>query len=137
MASMLGAPDTSAQTQLRLARGPEPVPETAHQRFPTAPVLAPPHAEPHIYSVKVAPAEVRPGELVVGTVTTTSNVASVVATVRGLTVTVPRVGVGRFALAYRMPDAIPPFLDGTYALTVIARNADGVAATQSVPITLR
>ncbi len=84
----------------------------------------------------VSPTAVHPGEVVVGTVTTTSNVASVIATVRGITVEVPRIGYGRFALAYRLPPVIPPALNGTYALTVIARNVDGTAATRSVEVTL-
>jgi hypothetical protein len=135
--AFIGGPDIGSQSRLQLARGPAPVPQSEHGRFPTAPVIALPHAKPVIYNVMVSPTTVRPGEVVVGTVTTTSNVASVVATVRGITVAVPRVGYGRFALAYRLPNVVPPTFNGTYALTVIARNVDGTAAMRSVDVTLR
>ncbi len=98
-------------------------------------MIALPHQRPIIYNVTVSPTNVHPGELVVGTVTTTSNVASVVATVKGLTVSVPRVGYGRFALAYRLPNVIPPAFNGKYALTVVARNVDGTAR-DSISLTI-
>lgn len=134
--TLFGATDAGSQARLEVARGPAPVPQTEHERFPNAPVLALPHAKPVIYNIMVSPTAVHAGETVVGTVTTTSNVASVVATVRGLTVDVPRVGYGRFALAYRLPAVIPPAFNGTYALKVIARNVDGTEASRSVDVTL-
>jgi hypothetical protein len=134
--AIIGGPDIGSQSRLQLARGPAPVPQNEHGRFPTAPVIAPPHQRPIIYNITVSPATVHAGELVVGTVTTTSNVASVVATVKGLTVSVPRVGYGRFALAYRLPTVIPPTFNGKYALTVVARNVDGLAATGSIDVLL-
>ena len=134
--AIIGGPDTGSQSHLQLARGPAPVPLNEHGRFPTAPVIALPHQRPIIYNVTVSPTTVHAGELVVGTVTTTSNVASVVATVKGLTVSVPRVGYGRFALAYRLPTVIPPAFNGKYALTVIARNVDGLAVTRSIDVLL-
>lgn len=95
-----------------------------------------PHDAPAIYAVSVSPDPVGAGELVSGSVITSSNVASVVATVRGIAAPVPKVGVGRFALSYRLPSAIPFFFHGTYTLVVVARNVDGVSATRQVELTI-
>ena len=112
------------------------MPAREHARYPAAPVLARPHDRPVIYSVVVSPSDVGAGDTVVGSVTTSSNVASVVATVAGVSAGLPRVAVGRFALAYKMPDFIPPFYHGTYPVTVVARNADGVSTQRVVELTL-
>jgi len=76
------------------------------------------------------------GDVVSGTVETSSNVASVEARIGGYGTQMRKVGVGRFALSYRVPK-LPFFLHRTYTLEIIARNTRGDAATSSVPITVR
>ena len=113
-----------------------PVALRDHLRFPDAPIIARPHDRPVIYKVEIAPTSVGAGDVVVGSVTTTTNVASVVATVAGISAGLPRLGVGRFALVYKLPPIIPPGFRGTYAVTVIARNVDGAEASRTVEMTL-
>lgn len=72
-----------------------------------------------------------------GSVITSSNVATVIATVQGVTAPIPKVGVGRFALSYKMPDFIPFFFHGTYTVVVVARNADGVSTSRQVELSVR
>ena len=112
------------------------MPASEHGRHPNAPVLAKPHDRPVIYDVAVSPVSVSAGDTVVGSVTTSSNVASVVATVAGISAGLPRVAVGRFTLAYKMPDFIPQNFHGSYPVTVVARNADGVATSRVVMLSL-
>jgi hypothetical protein len=124
-------PESSASPQ----SGATPVP-TESPRPSSTPVIRRPHDAPAIYAVSVSPDPAGAGELVSGSVITSSNVASVVATVRGIAAPVPKVGVGRFALSYRLPAVIPFFFHGTYSLVVVARNVDGVSATRQVELTL-
>ncbi|MHB8363634.1 MAG: hypothetical protein ACYDEK_03570 [Vulcanimicrobiaceae bacterium] len=77
-----------------------------------------------------------PGQIVSGTVTTSSNVASVVARIVGFAEPLAKVGVGRFVLTYQVPN-LPPFLRRTYTIEVTARNTAGVAVTSGIPITIR
>jgi hypothetical protein len=98
--------------------------------------LARPHDAPVIVSVSITPQSVGAGDTVYGSVVTSSNVASVVATVQGATAAIPKVGMGRFALSYRLPNLIPPFMHGSYTVVVVARNVDGVATSRSVAVEL-
>jgi len=72
----------------------------------------------------------------VGTVETTSNVASVEARIATFSVGVPKIGVGRFALKYVVPN-VPFFFHGTYEMTLIARNTAGNAVQRVIPITVQ
>lgn len=83
-----------------------------------------------------APRIVHAGEHVTGSVTTSSNVASVELRLAGYSMTMRKIGVGAFATTYVIPD-IPVFLKRTYDLQVIARNVDGTQDTQSIPIDIR
>jgi hypothetical protein len=47
-----------------------------------------------------------------------------------------KVGVGKFALTYRVPP-LPFFLHRTYSIEIIARNTRGDAVKTAVPITVR
>jgi len=96
-----------------------------------------PHDPPVIYGVSISPSVAGAGEVVSGSVATSSNVASVVASVAGISSGVPKVGVGEFAMSYRLPATIPDFVKGTYTIVVVARNVDGASASRSVAITLR
>ena len=77
-----------------------------------------------------------PGQTVSGTVTTSSNVASVVARIAGFAEPLAKVGVGRFVLTYQVPN-LPSFLRRTYTIEVTARNTAGAAVTGGIPITIR
>lgn len=76
------------------------------------------------------------GDTVSGMVVTSSNVASVEVRVASYGMTLSKVGVGRFALQYTL-GALPFFVHGTYQMKIIARNARGDTAQQSLPITVR
>lgn len=75
------------------------------------------------------------GDVVSGTVETSSNVASVEARIAAYSIAVPKIGTGRFALTYKVPN-LPFFLKKTYDMIVIARNTAGVETTRVVPITI-
>ena len=78
----------------------------------------------------------RGGQVVTGTVETSSNVASVEARIAGFGSSLKKVGVGRFELTYRVP-YLPFFLHKTYNIEVIARNTRGDAVSSSIPITVK
>ncbi len=99
--------------------------------------VAAPHDPPKIVRVEVSARNVRAGQVVLGHVVTSSNVASVVASVPGFTALLNKVGVGSFRLAYTLPSVIPWFVHGTYPMRIIARNVDGVQTIQEIPMTLR
>lgn len=77
---------------------------------------------------------VHPGDRVEGSVVTSSNVASVEARIGGYAVSLHKVGVGRFALTYRV--SIPWFVHGDFTMQVIARNTSGTAVTREIPLTV-
>ena len=78
---------------------------------------------------------VHPGDRVSGKVVTSSNVASVQARIGGYAVTLAKVGVGRFALTYKV--WVPWFVHGNFTMHVIARNTRGDTIVRDVPIQLR
>lgn len=101
-----------------------------------APVRENADAPPRILSMSISTPVAHGGEIVSGTVETTSNVAAVEARIAGYATSMQKIGVGRFALSYRVPN-LPFFLHRTYTIEVIARNTRGDAVTSSVPITIR
>ncbi len=78
---------------------------------------------------------VHPGDRVSGNVVTTSNVASVQARIGGYAVTLSKVGVGRFALTYKV--SLPWFIRGNFTMNVIASNTNGDTVSRAVPIAVR
>lgn len=100
------------------------------------PVRDAPDAPPRILAMSISTPVAHGGQLVSGTVETTSNVASVEARIAGYSSVMQKTGVGRFALSYRVPN-LPFFLHRTYTIEVIARNTRGDAVRSSVPITIR
>lgn len=100
------------------------------------PVLEAPDAPPRILAMSISTPVARGGDVVSGTVQTSSNVASVEARIAGYATAMQKIGVGRFALTYRVPN-LPFFLHRTYTIEVIARNSRGDAVRSSVPITVR
>jgi hypothetical protein len=100
------------------------------------PIVESPDAPPRILAMAMSTPVAHPGEVVSGTVETSSNVASVEARIAGYSSSMRKVGVGRFSLSYRVPN-LPFFLHRTYTIEVIARNTRGDAVRTSVPITIR
>jgi hypothetical protein len=101
------------------------------------PVMAAPHDPPEIVDVQISSREIRAGDTVFGQVRTSSNVASVEARVAGYSSVLHKVGVGEFAIAYKVPPSIPFYLQHDYSLHLIARNIDGMQATRDLSVTLR
>jgi len=99
-------------------------------------VAAAPNAAPRIVAVHINNQTVRSGDTISGMVETSSNVASVEARIAAFSISVPKVGVGRFALRYVVP-WVPFFWHGTYPMTLVARNAAGEAVERVIPITVR
>jgi hypothetical protein len=100
------------------------------------PISAPANAPPRILAMSLSTPVARGGQIVSGTVETSSNVASVEARIAGYSSNMQKVGVGKFRLSYRVP-YLPFFLHRTYSIEVIARNTRGDAVRTSVPITIR
>jgi hypothetical protein len=98
-------------------------------------VLAAPHAPPRILAVALSASRVRGGDVVVGHVRTTSNVASVEVRVEGFSTVMLRRNIGDFILNYAVP-MLPPWLHRTYPVQVIARNVDGVRETRTLQVTV-
>jgi hypothetical protein len=99
-------------------------------------IAEPPDAPPRILSFALSTPVAHGGEVVSGLVETSSNVASVEARIGGYSSAMQKVGVGKFALSYRVPK-LPFFLHRTYSIEIIARNTHGDAVHSSVPITIR
>lgn len=100
------------------------------------PMREPADAPPRILSMSLSTPVAHGGQVVSGTVQTTSNVASVEARIGGYSSAMQKVGVGKFVMTYKVPN-LPFFLHRTYNIEVIARNSKGEAVRSSVPITIR
>ena len=100
------------------------------------PKLQPTDAPPKIVDLHLDKTVVQSGESVSGIVRTSLNTASVEARIGGYGISVPKIGAGRFALNYTVPN-LPFFLKQTYEMQVIARNTAGVKTVRTVPITIR
>jgi len=87
-------------------------------------------------SVSVSQRTMHPGQTISGTVLTSSNVASVEVRIATYSIDMQKVGVGRFAMAYTVPN-VPVFFRGNYTMQVIARNSAGDQASRGIPITIR
>lgn len=95
-----------------------------------------PNAPPRIVAMSLSTPVAHSGETVVGTVETSSNVASVEARIAGYSSSMEKVGVGKFRMVYTVPK-LPFFLHRTWSIEVIARNSRGEAVRSSIPITIR
>ncbi len=89
------------------------------------------HADdaPTILNVEVVPSPVTGGQPAMTTICTTDDVVSVEARVGILRIPIPRVAPGRFVLIKDVPP-IPRMFRHTYAVTFVARSADGVARAE-------
>jgi hypothetical protein len=109
---------------------------TPSQTPPPTPPIAAPNAPPRIVAIQISNQTVHVGDTISGSVVTSSNVASVEARIATFSIGVPKVGVGRFALRYVVPD-VPFFFHGEYQLMVTARNTAGAAVSTVVPIVVQ
>lgn len=100
------------------------------------PIAVPADAPPQILAMSISTPVAHGGDVVSGTVETSSNVASVEARIAGYSSQMQKIGTGKFALSYRVPK-LPFFLHKTYMIQVIARNTKGQAVSTAVPITIR
>lgn len=76
------------------------------------------------------------GELITGTVITSTNVAAVEIRFAGHSVRIPRADFGVWQMSYRMPH-VPFFYRKTYTAQVVAMNSAGIEATQPLTVTIR
>ncbi|HEY4434360.1 MAG TPA: hypothetical protein VGM99_08135 [Candidatus Cybelea sp.] len=130
--AQVAAPPPAAATP-----GPTAAPSGAIAAKPVLKVpLLPPNAAPQIISVDVSETTVRSGDHVWGKVVTTSNVASVEARIGNYAMSLNKVGVGRFALAYVVAP-LPWFVHGTFAMRVIAKNTRGDTVERTIPLSVR
>lgn len=100
------------------------------------PIAESPNAPPRILALSLSTPVAHGGQIVSGTVETSSNVASVEARIGGYSSNMQKVGVGKFTMSYRVPN-LPFFLHRTYSVEIIARNTRGDAVRSFVPITIR
>jgi hypothetical protein len=112
-----------------------PAAATAPPIVKRVPRLAP-DAAPQILAIALSETTFHPGDRVSGSVVTTSNVASVEARIGGYSMSLPKRGVGRFALTYTVAP-LPWFVRGNFTMQVIARNPRGDMVTRAIPLTVR
>ncbi len=103
---------------------------------PPPPIVKSSNSAPQIVSMSISTATVHSGQMVSGSVETSTNVASVEARIGGYSSSLHKVSAGKFALTYRVP-WLPFFFRKTYTVVVIARNTRGEAVSTTFPITVR
>lgn len=126
------SPQSSPAAQTTTAPSPQVTPTAAPSATPR-PLMVSPNAPPQIVAVNVSSQTVHGGDTISGMVLTSSNVASVEAKIATFSIAVPKVGIGRFALDYVVPN-VPFFFHGTYPMIVTARNAAGRSVQRVIPI---
>lgn len=115
---------------------PSPTPTPTASPLPT-PLELPPDAPPQILAVQLSDPVFHSGELVTGTIVTSTNVAAVEVQLAGHSMRIPRAAdPGIWQMSYRMPH-IPFFFRGTYTAQVVAMNSAGATATTPVTVSIR
>ena len=127
-------PAKAAPAQRTHTEPPSPAATAAPSARSTSPNLR--ASAPQIFSASLNAPVATGGQIVTGTVQTSPDVTSVLAEIMGYSTQLSRVSAGYFALSYRVP-TLPTILRRTYTIVVIARNAAGLTATSSLPITIR
>lgn len=128
------SPASSASPTATASPTASPTPLVIGSAAAEAPRL-PPDAAPHILAIEVNTSSAGPGDVVSGSVSTTSNVASVEVAIGTYGTSLTKVGVGRFVLVYKVP-VIAYVLAGTYPVKVTARNTRGDADERTVWFTV-
>jgi hypothetical protein len=95
-----------------------------------------PSDAPQIVRIEINDRVVHAGGEFACRITTTPNVASVVLTVEGRQVSIPKAQDGLFGGIQHIPSFIPPWFLKTYQVTFNAFTADGEKAAATIPITL-
>ncbi len=126
-------PVASAAPAVRRSSAPASVQVTPSAAAASTPS---PSGSPKIINLSLSSSVASGGQIVTGTVTTSPDVTSVQARIAGYSSALSRIGVGYFALSYRVPN-LPAFLHRTYTIEVIAQNARGASVSSSLPITIR
>ncbi len=80
---------------------------------------------------------VHAGESITFLVHTSPDVATVTATVSAYSLPLVRTAPGRFALTFAIPQNVPFFFHGTYAMNMIAREKSGSSASRTVDVTFQ
>jgi len=106
------------------------------EEVPPVAVVASPNARPRILHIWLSSTAIAPLQRFAGTITTSTNVASVEMRTETFSYNVPRAAFGQFAFDYVMPE-LPPSVRRHYMLWIIARNAAGTAEVEGIPIWLR
>lgn len=120
---------------------PTPTPTPSTTPLPTAtplptPLSLPPDAPPQILAVQVSDPVFHGGELITGTIITSTNVAAVEIRLAGRKMRIPRTDFGIFQMSYTMP-RVPFWMRKTYTAQVVAMNSAGVEAERDVTISVR
>ena len=133
------APSATVLTVRRLEplANARPVPSNHPKPAPTIAIpRRSPDAPPEIVAIDVSSTSISSGDTLWGKVLTSSNVASVEVRIATYGIGLKKIGVGRFALAYRLA-YVPFFVRGTYPMHFIARNTRGDAVDRTLPLTIR
>lgn len=112
-----------------------PQPSQSAAPLPPGVPYAAPSDPVQIESVSLSSEVVRAGELASARVLTTSNAAAMLARIGSYQVNVPRVDIGTFSLAVRVPKVVLPGYRAQIVL--IAIRADGATARQTVSVKVR
>jgi hypothetical protein len=138
-----------AVSPLAPVAAPTPLPVAAPTAAPLpTPFLAPagavlpqpltlgPDAPPQILAIQLSDPVFHSGELVSGTVITSTNVAAVQLRMGNTVIGIPRTTFGVFHMAYRLPH-FSFFAYKTYHAQLVALNSAGVTAEQDLTIPIR
>ncbi|HKU68492.1 MAG TPA: hypothetical protein VJP85_12010 [Candidatus Baltobacteraceae bacterium] len=118
---------------------PTPVPTPTTAPFPTplpTPLALPNDAPPQILAIQLSDPVFHSGELVTGTIITSTNVAAVEIRMMGHARRVPRTDFGVFQMSYTMP-RVPFWMRKTYTAHVVAMNSAGTEAERDVTVSIR
>lgn len=116
-----------------------PTPTPSISPLPTplpTPLVLPDDAPPQILAVRLSDPVFHTGELVTGTIITSTNVAAVEIRLMGRSHRIPREDFGVFQMSYTIP-SVPFWLRKTYTAQVVAINSTGLQAEQDVTVSLR
>jgi hypothetical protein len=93
-------------------------------------------APPQIVRFEMSSTVVHPGDVLSGSVTASSNVASVEIRVAGYSYVMTKTEPGKFVLSVTVP-SVPRIFRRTYPLVAIARNTRGDATQRETQLTIR
>lgn len=100
------------------------------------PLALPPDAAPQILAIQLSDPVFHSGELVSGTIVTSTNVAAVEIRMMGRSRRIPRTDIGIFQISYTMP-RVPFWMRKTYTAQVVAMNSAGVETERDLTVSVR